>query len=132
MSFVNKTQNIFGGESVFVDGGFIGSSRDNILGGNNFFDGTGSMIGYTQDNINGGVDIHSATGELTGHTQEFGNGQLIYDGNGKLDGFVSTNGDMTTAFDAAGGVEAMNMGGSIFGEIGLEPDALLDTLATFL
>ena len=132
MSFSNKYDNVFGGENVFVDGNFIGSTRPNIFGGSNVFDGSGNFSGFTQENILGGDNMFSSTGQMTGHTQESIMGTSIYNGSGTYDGFVSSHGDMTTAFDAFGGVEAINMGGSIIGDVDLDPDALIETLTTFI
>jgi hypothetical protein len=132
MSFTNKRGNIFGGNDIFVNGNFVGSSRSNILGGNNFYNDNGSFIGSTHDSITGGSHMFGATGEFHGSTNPFGDGFSIYDGEGHYSGFIASHGDMTTAFDAAGGIEAINVGGHVFGEIGLSHDELLDTLANFL
>lgn len=129
-SFLTKTDNIFGGENIFVDGKFVGLSKENMFSGNNYFDSTGALIGHTQENVSGGVDILSSTGDIAGHTQSFAGGQSLYDGSGSYSGFIAEHGDMTIAFDAAGGIEAMNMGGSLLGEIGLEGDSLLDAMTT--
>ncbi|QDP02188.1 hypothetical protein [Thalassotalea sp. PS06] len=132
MAFVNKLDNVFGGEDIFLDGIFKGSTQPNILGGNNVFDATGSMAGSTRENILGGEDMLSSSGEHLGHTQAFGDNIAIFDGTGSYDGFVSQFGDMTTAFDASGGIEAINMGGTILGDIDLDPDALVETITNFV
>lgn len=127
-----KHTNIFGGEDIFINGKFTGSTRENLFGGNNFFDSTGSAIGSSHANVFDGTNLYSSSGEFVGSSHSFGSGESFYDGSGGYSGFISTHGDMTTAFDAAGGIDAINIGGSIFGDIGLESDELLDSLANFL
>jgi len=123
-------------------------SQENIFGGHDFYDQSGSKIGYSTENIFGGHDLHSSDHNVLAHSQSniFGGVDLVEGSSGELLSQTRVDQTGTSVFDSNGmyaghgtetaaGGEFIDIHGiqtswqnNIFGGVSGDPFSSLNTL----
>lgn len=82
---IDTIPNAVGGHDVLVNQHHEGQLNQNIFGGQEFNDHSGSNTASSQPNIFGGVDLHDHAGNVEGNTQSnIFSGQDIFDSHGQM------------------------------------------------
>jgi len=89
MLFSHSQDNLSGGHDFYdSSGSMTGHSQENIFGGHDVFGDDGSMVAQTQPNILGGETVLDAGGTPLGHTSEGVTGTDVHGASGDYQGTV--------------------------------------------
>lgn len=95
----------------------LGSIQDGAIEGQQtFHDAQGGYEGYSRENVHGGQDYFNEQGELLASTQDGVMGETVFSGSGSYEGTISSDGMGGEEFINATGQEMLSSQNTTFGQ----------------